>query len=155
MQPPRNLTRELPPAMSTIRPLTTMALQTTRTATRALLRTGHSVRDLFQRIVDAVADGGVVEGTGVAAAAAGTDAGEMVVVAEFLLTGAVFELVEVVGGGGFDVDVEAVSGFVDGDFAGRDAGGLGEAGGEVEEVLEWILGFCLRGVGGGRAVLGR
>lgn len=106
MQAPRNLTRELPPAMSTIRPLTTMALQTPRTATRALLGTGNAVRDLFQRIVDAVADGGVVEGTGVAAAAAaGTDAGEMVVVAEFLLAGAVLELVEVVGGGGFDVDV--------------------------------------------------
>ncbi|KAI7223867.1 hypothetical protein KC333_g3 [Hortaea werneckii] len=43
MQAPRNLTRELPPAMSTIRPLTTMALQTTRTTTPAFLRTGDAV----------------------------------------------------------------------------------------------------------------
>lgn len=126
-----------------------MALLTTGTATSALLGTGDAIRDLLEGVADAVADGGVVVGTGAGAAAAGTGAGEVVVVAEFPLAGAVLELVEVVGGRGFDVDVQTVSGLVDGDFVGRDAGRLGEAGGEVEEVLEWVLGLRLGGVGGG------
>lgn len=79
-----------------------MALLTHGAPTAALPGTGDAVGDLLEGVADAVADGGVVEGTGTAF---GAGAGEVVVIAEFLGFRAGLELLEVVGGGRVDVGV--------------------------------------------------